>query len=339
MPENQRPYISFVIAGRNDNYGGDFNDRLQNSFNLLAAQLEEYQLDSEFILVNYNPMRKKPPLFESIEWPKDRRQCKIRIITVPEQIHKTYENPTVRLTAPLYEFIAKNTGIRRAKGWYICATNPDLVYDPFLIRFLSKKILEEEKYYRANCCNYKKIELDGTNLPSDLIKEIQKNSFEIHLKGMSYPVDFSTENFRLGYEILKIKNQHNLLKKTGKTETLPDNFYHNSSSGNFMLMHSNKWHQLKAYPEDTLISAYTDALMVVIAESSGMEEVLFDWPVFLQDHSRQNNPDDDVTNKNIQTMNSRFIKEGKEMLRKKKPIIRNDENWGLKGVELEEIEF
>src|SRR5688572_25212003 len=108
MPE-QDPYVSFVIAGRNDDYGGDFNDRLSNSINQLSYLAEKFRLSSEYIVVNYNPIADKPPLSQSINWPKNRKYLRIRIITVSNEIHRQTENPESRKPLPFYEYIAKNT--------------------------------------------------------------------------------------------------------------------------------------------------------------------------------------------------------------------------------------
>ncbi|MFC1830371.1 hypothetical protein ACFL0O_12275 [Thermodesulfobacteriota bacterium] len=79
-------------------------------------QARKYRLNVEIIIVEWNPPSKKPSLSEVIK--KDRFSDTIttRIITVPPEIHNTFHNSDKIL---LFQMIAKNVGIRRAKGHFI----------------------------------------------------------------------------------------------------------------------------------------------------------------------------------------------------------------------------
>src|SRR5687767_3830661 len=101
------PYLSIVVTARNDNYGGDFNERLQNSIYWISAVVEENKLPAELIIVDYNPVPENPPLAQMFKWPEGRRYLTIRLIHVPSETHKNLINPAVRKTVPLFEFIVK----------------------------------------------------------------------------------------------------------------------------------------------------------------------------------------------------------------------------------------
>ena len=45
--------ISIVITGRNDNYGGDFNARLQRCVSYNHQELTSHKIDSELIFVKW----------------------------------------------------------------------------------------------------------------------------------------------------------------------------------------------------------------------------------------------------------------------------------------------
>ena len=70
-----------------------------------------------------NPPADKPPLVEALQWPADLGPCVVRVITVPHEIHARMAHSDA---LPLFQMIAKNVGIRRARGKFVLATNiPD----------------------------------------------------------------------------------------------------------------------------------------------------------------------------------------------------------------------
>ena len=46
---------------------------------------------------------------------------------------------------PFYQMIAKNVGIRRAKGKFVLASNIDIFLDDELMKLISKRSLNENK--------------------------------------------------------------------------------------------------------------------------------------------------------------------------------------------------
>lgn len=340
MGDSTKPYISFVIAGRNDDYGGDFNYRLNNSINFLSRYVEQYKLPAEYIVVNYNPIDDKPPLREAIDWPKDRKYLKIRIITVPKEVHESLRNPEVRDPVPLYEYIAKNTGIRRANGEFICGANPDIIYHPKIIKSLSKRNLKKGYYYRVDRCDFHKIDFGNGRLPDDLIKQLKKSTFRVFLKGNTYVKSFPNL-FDLRLWDLRRKNEKDLKERNENSENTPppEYFYHCNCSGDFMMMHKDHWYELNAHPENTLVAAHTDALFVIMAAAHGLREYVYKWPLFHQNHERRYECDGEEVKPSVLVMYDRYVEAGNKMLKEGKPIIANDENWGLSNNDFEDVEF
>jgi 2,4-dienoyl-CoA reductase-like NADH-dependent reductase (Old Yellow Enzyme family) len=117
MPSKQsHPYLSFVMVGRNDNYGGDFNTRLELCIKIIVSYAQKYELNAEIILVEWNPISNKSSLRDMIPWPEENEFVSIRIITVLSGIHHTFENSEDIL---LFEYQAKNVGIRRVNGEFV----------------------------------------------------------------------------------------------------------------------------------------------------------------------------------------------------------------------------
>jgi hypothetical protein len=98
-----------------------------------------------------------------------------------------------------------------------------------------------------------------------------------------------------------------------------------------MLMHMQRWMDLRGYPEDTFISTHTDAIFTVMAGVSGLKEEVLPWPVYHQDHERRYRADFDENkyDKEISDMFQRFLNDSRQMEAEKKPKITHDENWGM----------
>ena len=62
---------------------------------------------------------------------------------------------------------------------------------------------------------------------------------------------------------------------------------HCNVSGDFMLMHRDAWQLVRAHHENRPIALHVDALMVVQAATMGLKEVVFDSPIFHQEHERR----------------------------------------------------
>tara|TARA_B110000037_G_scaffold154493_1_gene174313 strand:+ start:950 stop:1954 length:1005 start_codon:yes stop_codon:yes gene_type:complete len=330
------PYLSIVIAARNDNYGGDFNQRIQNFISWNTDLLEKNKIETEIIIVNWNPIEENPSLFEALQWLKERQFVKFRIITIPHTIHQKFVDSTIRKTVPLFEYLTKNAGIRRAKGEYILAMNPDILIHPNTMLSIKHK-LNNKTYFRANRIDFKKCELS--------LNTIKKNGFKLYMKGYSYkkhPLFLLSlfNNFRIYFQLVIIRKFESLFKII---DWRPNNHnaeykYHCNVSGDFLLMHKDNWFALNAHPENTKLALHTDALMVVMAGTSGLKEKVLKNPIFHQEHTRRFNAEE-KDNTAYRDAYLHFQNEAQVMIKEQKPTIYNDDSWGLINFELPEIEF
>lgn len=140
-------YLSVVATARNDNHGGDLNRRMQIFVDALVAQCERHGIDAELVLVDWNPPADRPPLAEILQWPEESTRCCIRVVQVPHELHSKL-NHSARL--PLFQMIAKNVGIRRARGRFVLATNVDLLFSDELMSFIAKRRLQSGFVYRTD---------------------------------------------------------------------------------------------------------------------------------------------------------------------------------------------
>lgn len=141
------PYLSLVVTSRNDNHGGTLLRRMQTFVNALIGQCKRHGLCAELVIVEWNPPADRPPLAEALHWPADTGPCQVRIIEVPRELHARYK---FAKELPLYQMIAKNVGIRRARGQFVVATNIDILLSDELMQYLARGGLKRHRMYRID---------------------------------------------------------------------------------------------------------------------------------------------------------------------------------------------
>lgn len=327
---SKRPYLSLVLTGRNDNYGGDFRRRLQlcilNAHRLLTA----HQISSEIIFVNYNPISENPSVDRFIDWPQSNAVVDVRIITVPNPVHDELVKVSPRKNVPVMEYLGKNAGIRRANGEFILSMNPDIILPAVLVSKLKK--LDKQHYYRV----------DRVDFSGDLEAEHQ---FErIFLKGQDYQLnrlseipDFRKQNNRLNrWRALtpKLEAVLNFISSPVYYNTAEYTF-HCNVSGDFMLMHRDSWFALNGHHEHRPIALHIDALMVVQAAMLGLKEMVFNEVIFHQAHEGRYNASRQIPEQDEAFQY--FLHESMEMMKNKKPGIYNGSDWGCVNFDLPEI--
>jgi len=146
--------LSFCMAGRNDNYHGNFQYRLGTAINYLARSAKTLGvLDQiEILVTDWNS---ESPLHECIELSPEAASIS-RFILVPPDIalkyHHQYEGQEFNTTC------AFNTTIRRASGLHVVHLQADNLFPP------------------ASLLNFMKIMNGETRLPYDLSKCLLKIS-------------------------------------------------------------------------------------------------------------------------------------------------------------------
>jgi hypothetical protein len=149
---SQVPYVSFVIAARNDGYGLD-DFRLQRAIVMLGHFSDKFQLDAELVLVDYNPPSDRPRLQDAYYFNTGLRR--VRIITVPSELHQPANMPSCvavgmsNTKAAYFEYHGKNVGIKRAAGKFVVAMNMDILVGAELMRFLAQRLLDHNAMYRV----------------------------------------------------------------------------------------------------------------------------------------------------------------------------------------------
>ena len=328
------PHISFVLVGRNDNYGGDFADRLQRSVQHTLSGIQKFGIHAELLFVNYNPWE-QPPITNFINWKVNAAQTPLRIITVPNTVHTQLLASHLSKPLPVLEYIAKNAGIRRALGEYILCMNPDILLPDAV--FEAMRNLQTDTYYTADRIDFLDYE---NNIPAHFIR--------IHLKGHVQPyTQHSAFNLIIArcYNKLLCAWKLNSVHFKKLFDFLEWKVYYNNieyklhcnAAGDCMLMHKSKWQLLKGYNEQTFLPLHVDSLMVVQAAAAGLKEEIFGQPVLHREHERRFTSN--TANSDERDAYEYFQAEAKLLLHANKNYTYNRDDWGLANFALPEIQL
>lgn len=272
----EKYYLSIVVTTRNDNHGGDLLLRTQTFLNGLILQFNKYKIKSELIIVEWNPPADKPLLKDVLKINYENQYLDIRYVIVPAEIHNTFK---YKETIPLYQMIAKNVGLRRAKGEFVICTNIDLLFSDGLMERLVKRDFQNNTFYRANRCDVPKEIMLLSNLEEQL--EFGRNNIlERHgrrkdLANVTTPMPnwvFTFTFLAVGLDsIIKI-----IKKKFLRREEFIMNKLDFAACGDFTMMSLEDWIKIDGYAEIDLYSLHVDSMALISAIALGIKQELFD---------------------------------------------------------------
>lgn len=311
-----RPKISFVVTARNDNYGGDFRQRMQAFVDVLLTLCERHCLNMELVIVEWNPPKDNPRLADALTWVESPKYCRVRIIEVPEEIHRQLPNSE---RMPLFEFIGKNVGVRRARGEFILATNPDILFSEELIQFLASAKLSSRCFYRST-----RYDVQGP-VPLDQPVEEQLAYCQQGVTRINgYPSSFDN-CFRQRFNLRRILYDC-LDYLIWRLRYFPYDRPFTNASGDFFMMHQSHWHFLHGYPQivgtDSHGLFHVDSFMAYEALFHGLKQIRLSnrLRIYHQEHGRPKNSA--LFSPEVESTRNRLLKA-------RQPIIFNDETWGL----------
>src|SRR3990172_5892303 len=105
LPDCQpTPALSIVAVTRNDGHGGDMRGRMRLFVDGFIAQCRRHRLAAEFIMVEWNPPPDRPPLEDALTWPNDFGPARVRVVTVPPEVHAGFPHSAA---LPVFQMIGK----------------------------------------------------------------------------------------------------------------------------------------------------------------------------------------------------------------------------------------
>jgi hypothetical protein len=269
------PYLSIVVVARNDNYGGDFTNRISTFARSLGRQARRFPGLFELIVVEWNPPADRERLENALAWPPD---LNLRIITVPKEIHERIASGS---RMPLLEFFGKNVGIRRARGEFVLVTNADIILTDELINELAKRQLQQGAYYRTDRYDY-----DGSGIehvPTENLIDFAASRVNfVHLRhgrGGRTPISIRIPP---GSDMAKWPKSPVLWRDKVspcgtivecRNEKTPMWGLHTNASGDFLLASRNDWTESRGFWERLDTFTHLDSYAVCRMRSIGLLQV------------------------------------------------------------------
>ncbi len=138
--------ISIITTGRDDDFGVGFLDRLKSSIEHNVSLLEKFNIEYEYIVAEWNPIRNY--ISDNENFKEIFKNEKIKnVIALPS----VSENEGLS-TNVFFEYFAKNLGVRHSKYDNLLLINSDIIIDEKCfekIVDLCKNGLSKEKFYRS----------------------------------------------------------------------------------------------------------------------------------------------------------------------------------------------
>jgi hypothetical protein len=237
--DSDRPYLSIVIASRNDGYANGMLHRIQVCVDSFIEQLEKLEHPSELILVDWNPPAGRG-LWDALRRPKFVRRCTFRLITVPPKLHATLPFAD-RL--PILIHRARNVGIRRARGEFILPTSPDILLSDELAAWFGERQMDSGHMYR----------LARYDVPVKALEYDSRERRLIYCREHVYHVNDRESSYRC-------------------SKGLPDLF--TNAAGDFTVLSRDMYFRLRGIPEEREFhSMHFDSVFCFMAHAAGATEV------------------------------------------------------------------
>jgi len=344
MKPSDSPYLSIVAASRNDEHGGDPLRRTQIFINALFAQCQKHRLPAELILVDWNPPAERPRLEGALDFSLSNEYCAPRVIVVPPVIHQQLEYGD---KLPFFQMIAKNVGIRHARGRFVLATNIDILFSDELMAYLATQRLNPRRLYRVN--RYDVANAVPVEVPAQL-SFCWNNLIRVHKRRQTLPVCSDTSR-----PCGTASDEADILKKAGPWQRrqrdgaveytvlerdAPPEYAHTNACGDFTLLSREHWHRLRGYAEFEAFSFHIDSMFCYVAHYSGALETVLAPPcvIFHIEHSIGSgwSPEghgllfDRLEKAGIPSLENGQLHEWGQILRaREEPLIFNGNAWGL----------
>lgn len=358
---SSEPYFSVVVTSRNDDHGGDMLGRMNVFAKTLLEQLSWYRLPSELIFVEWNPPADRPRLREALSWPDDRYPCEVRFIEVPSEVHRRFRHSEA---LPLFQMIAKNVGIRRARGEFVLATNIDILFSDELIRHIAARRLRRGRMYRMDRHDIRETIPADADLETRIaFCKARENLLRVCERGgtrdaRSGQIDVIFPNH---IELWARKNFIRMFPEEGKRRfnMSPDHaaqFYdfhraigrlHTNACGDFTMLAREDWARMRGYAEWEMYSFHLDSLFCHAAHAAGIREKQLGGRkrIFHIEHSagsgftpeNQDKLWDRLETEKIERMTDQQLWDEVIAIRSgEKDGVYNGLDWGLADVELPE---
>lgn len=264
--------LSIVVTSRNDNHGGDMTRRMQVFITMLIAQCNKFKVPIELVFVEWNPPAGQPLLKDVLPKPQHGDYLELRYIVVPGSLHQQYKNAD---KIALYQMIAKNVGIRRAKSEFVLCTNVDVVFSDALFSFFATTLFDRNTFYRANRCDVPFTFNHNDEAEKILLffknNIIARHGMDSHFYDLVGLPDILTRTWFLRPLTRLFIAPFYRQRQMGRN---PAWRLDHMACGDFTLMSKDAWLKMEGYVELDLYSLFIDSLGLFSALAIGLKQVV-----------------------------------------------------------------
>lgn len=139
--------LSVVLGGRDDNYGENFIERLNQAVTNNLKVLDSSNVDYEIIVVDFNPIGENY-LYQNSLLSECLSHSKVKNLIVDNSVILAESLSS----GTYYEYFAKNAGIRYCDGDFIFVTNSDILLSEELVEEIKNEMQKgdiDEYFYRV----------------------------------------------------------------------------------------------------------------------------------------------------------------------------------------------
>lgn len=336
-------YLSIVATTRNDNHGGDLLKRTCAFINSVYSQSSKFNFPVELIIVEWNPPKDKPLLKEDLPKPPSSCPAVLRIITVPEETHNTYRFAD---SIPLYQMIAKNVGIRRAKGEFVLCTNIDILFSDMNFELLAEKSLEKGNYYRANRCDIPKDVMEYDTLTEQL-KYAEKNVLRRLGNTPGHEaISGPPALFKYAWVASLLNRLVLLIWKILKRGEFPHIVVDFMACGDYTLMSKEDWMRIDGYVELDMYSIHVDSMALWSCNALGIEQQIFPYKACVYHIDHEDGWESDDLIKTIRFLSNKpsldysiVHRAGMKLVAEGNNWCLNNPDWGWANEDFDEYTF
>lgn len=179
---------------RNDNYGGNLENKLKYCHNHLVSNLEKYEIESEIIYIDWNPPKKNKSLYELIKKINKNKKIKIKVFSVKSYFHKKYKYSK---SFPIMMEVADNVGFRRSEAIFSTNKGFDTTYSKKFFEFLKQKKLDEKSLSIVSRTLINFNDLKKNNLKNVKYLKKRKNLFPYPVNAIGDGIIISNKNRKI----------------------------------------------------------------------------------------------------------------------------------------------
>ncbi|MCD6073917.1 MAG: hypothetical protein K0Q70_800 [Rhodospirillales bacterium] len=166
-------YLSWIIFGRNDGYGGNQRQCYDSFARHLGALDRRYPGTFELIVVDWNPPSPDKTMADGFDWSPIER---VKFVSVSPEIHAELVKGE---GTPFLNAMAVNVGLRAASGRFCAMTTQDIYLTPGIMSFIGERRLSPAYFYRADRCDFTP-DFKSMTDPEAAMRIAYSNTFMVH---------------------------------------------------------------------------------------------------------------------------------------------------------------